>query len=35
MKSMSELVNNVPPGIVGKEKVIFGNMEEIYEFHKK
>jgi len=25
---------NVPSGIRGKEKVIFGNIEEIYEFHK-
>ena len=35
MKSMSEVVNNVPSGIQGKEKVIFGNMEEIYDFHKE
>ena len=26
---------DVPPGIAGKEAVIFGNMTEIYEFHSK
>lgn len=25
--------NNVPPNLVGKEHIIFGNMEEIFEFH--
>lgn len=33
---MAELKNpdiSRPPGIVGKELVLFGNMEEIYEFH--
>jgi len=25
---------SLPPGIKGKEKVIFGNIEEIYDFHK-
>ena len=35
MKSMAEPSNNVPPGIQGKEKVIFGNMDEIYDFHKE
>ena len=25
----------VPPGLVGKEDVIFGNMREIYEFHNR
>ncbi len=25
---------NLPIGIRGREKVIFGNMEEIYEFHR-
>ncbi|XP_076464280.1 kalirin-like [Babylonia areolata] len=34
MKSMTEPANNVPNGIYGKEKVLFGNMDEIYEFHK-
>ena len=24
-----------PPGIWGKQKVVFGNIEEIYEFHNK
>lgn len=27
--------NNVPQGIMGKHKIIFCNMEEIYDFHKK
>ena len=26
---------NVPPGLVGKEDVIFGNIKEIYEFHQR
>jgi hypothetical protein len=26
---------NVPPGLVGKESVIFGNIKEIYEFHQR
>lgn len=26
---------NVPAAIKGKERVIFGNIEEIYEFHKE
>ncbi|KAL8603862.1 hypothetical protein ACOMHN_049681 [Nucella lapillus] len=34
MRSMAEMANNVPNGIDGKQKVIFGNMEEIYDFHK-
>ena len=25
----------VPPGIKGKEKIIFSNMEEIYAFHNE
>ena len=25
----------LPPGLVGKEDVIFGNMREIYEFHNR
>ncbi len=25
----------IPSGIVNKEHVIFGNMQEIYEFHNK
>lgn len=27
--------NNVPAGIMGKHKIIFCNLEEIYDFHKK
>ncbi|CAG5121035.1 unnamed protein product, partial [Candidula unifasciata] len=34
MKPMSDPSINVPPGIVGKEHVVFSNMDEIYEFHK-
>nr|KAG5714838.1 hypothetical protein BaRGS_000326 [Batillaria attramentaria] len=34
MKSMTVPSNNVPNGIQGKERVIFGNMDEIYDFHK-
>ncbi|XP_070187687.1 triple functional domain protein-like isoform X2 [Littorina saxatilis] len=34
MKSMGDPSNNVPNGIKGKERVIFGNMDEIHEFHK-
>lgn len=26
--------NNVPAGLLGKEDVLFGNMEEIYNFHE-
>ena len=32
---MSEPKYVVPGGIIGKEKVIFGNLEEIYDFHKE
>lgn len=28
-------VEDVPPGIVNKQHIIFGNIEEIYDFHKK
>lgn len=35
MKAMGDHINNVPNGIQSKEKVIFGNMDEIYEFHKE
>ncbi|XP_024597492.1 LOW QUALITY PROTEIN: triple functional domain protein [Neophocaena asiaeorientalis asiaeorientalis] len=30
---MTSGVEEIPPGIVNKELVIFGNMQEIYEFH--
>lgn len=32
---MTSGVEEIPPGIVNKELVIFGNMLEIYEFHNK
>lgn len=35
MKPMSEPGVNVPTGIVGKEHVVFSNMDEIYDFHKE
>ena len=25
--------NSAPPGLLGRESIIFGNMEEIYRFH--
>uniref|UniRef100_A0A8C2TVG4 Triple functional domain protein n=1 Tax=Coturnix japonica TaxID=93934 RepID=A0A8C2TVG4_COTJA len=30
---MTSGVEEIPPGIVNKEHIIFGNMQEIYEFH--
>ncbi len=27
--------NETPPSIVGKQEVIFGNLREIYDFHRK
>ncbi|XP_041039324.1 triple functional domain protein-like isoform X5 [Carcharodon carcharias] len=30
---MTSGVDEIPPGIVNKEHIIFGNMQEIYEFH--
>ena len=35
MCEMVASVGEVPAGIVGKESVIFGNIEEIYDFHKE
>lgn len=32
---MTSGVEEIPPGIVNKELIIFGNMQEIYEFHNK
>ena len=32
---MTSGVEEIPPGIVNKELIIFGNMQEIYEFHTK
>ncbi|KAK3082880.1 hypothetical protein FSP39_007833 [Pinctada imbricata] len=33
LNGMKDTRNDVPQGIVGKHKVIFSNIEEIYEFH--
>ncbi|XP_072009144.1 triple functional domain protein isoform X3 [Engystomops pustulosus] len=30
---MTSGVEEIPPGVVNKEHIIFGNMQEIYEFH--
>ena len=27
--------SDVPPGLVGKESIIFGNIEDIYSFHNE
>ncbi|KAK6165753.1 hypothetical protein SNE40_022615 [Patella caerulea] len=35
MNECCDSSNNVPHGIKGKHKVIFGNIEEIYHFHNK
>lgn len=32
---MTNGVEEVPPGIASKELVIFGNMQDIYDFHNK
>lgn len=32
---MTSGVEEIPAGIVNRELVIFGNMQEIYEFHNK
>lgn len=32
---MSSGVEEIPPGIVNKEHIIFGNMQDLYEFHHK
>lgn len=32
---MTSGVEEIPPGILNKEHIIFGNMQEIYEFHNK
>ncbi|KAM6899822.1 triple functional domain protein-like [Xenentodon cancila] len=31
--SMTSLGDEIPPGIVNKEHIIFGNMQDLYEFH--
>ena len=28
-------VEEIPPGILNKEHIIFGNIQEIYDFHNK
>lgn len=32
---MTSGVEEIPPGITNKEHIIFGNMQEIYDFHNK
>jgi len=32
---MSSGVEEIPPGIVNKEHIIFGNMQDLLEFHHK
>lgn len=32
---MTNGVEETPPGIANKEHIIFGNMQEIYDFHNK
>ena len=32
---MAEDIADLPVGIAGKHEVIFGNMQEIYDFHNK
>lgn len=32
---MTNGVEEIPPGIANKEHIIFGNMQEIYDFHNK
>lgn len=32
---MTNGVEEIPPGIASKEHVIFGNMQDIYDFHNK
>lgn len=28
-------MEEIPPGIINKEHIIFGNMQDLYEFHHK
>jgi len=32
---MTNGVEEIPPGIANKEHIIFGNIQEIYDFHNK
>ena len=32
---MTSGVEEIPPGILSKEHIIFGNIQEIYDFHNK
>lgn len=32
---MTSGVEEIPPGIINKEHIIFGNMQDLYEFHHK
>ncbi len=35
LDEMNDPTNETPPALLGKQDVIFGNIREIYEFHKK
>lgn len=32
---MTSGVEEIPPGIINKEHIIFGNMQDLFEFHHK
>lgn len=32
---MTSGVEEIPPGVINKEHIIFGNMQDLYEFHHK
>lgn len=32
---MTSGVEEIPPGIINKELIIFGNMQDLYEFHQQ
>lgn len=35
LREMTSGEEEIPPGIANKEQIIFGNMQEIYDFHNK
>ena len=35
LDEMNDPTNETPPAIHGKQDIIFGNIRDIYEFHKK